>query len=86
MREWQVAAYNGNFEIVRVLLSHKADVEQRNRAQETPLHLACRQGQARVVRSLLENGADSRYLQWTPIEKARSRLFLEILPNEMRQS
>lgn len=56
----QVAAYEGNVDVVKVLLGYNAHVEQRNRAEETPLHLACRQGHTQVVRLLLENGADPR--------------------------
>lgn len=45
---------------MNVLLRYKAQVDERNKTQETPLHLACRQSHEHVVRSLLENGADPR--------------------------
>ncbi|CAM9807088.1 unnamed protein product, partial [Sphacelaria rigidula] len=56
-----VAAYGGRVEAVRVALSHGADVEQRNRARETALHLACRGAHSDVVRLLLEGAADPMY-------------------------
>ncbi|CAM9262843.1 unnamed protein product, partial [Laminaria digitata] len=54
----QVAAHAGREDIARMLLGYKAHVDQRNRSNETPLHVACRQGHVNVVRFLLENGAD----------------------------
>ncbi|CAN0594314.1 unnamed protein product, partial [Ectocarpus sp. 12 AP-2014] len=55
-----IASHEGHVDTVSVLLRYQAKIDQRNRGQETPLHLACRQSHASVVRLLLENGADPR--------------------------
>ncbi len=44
--------------IVRLLLSHGADVNARNRDGWTPLHYACRHGQTDIVCLLLDAGAE----------------------------
>ncbi|KAK3237879.1 hypothetical protein CYMTET_52069 [Cymbomonas tetramitiformis] len=49
--------------IARALIAHKADVNDRNYEGQTPLHLACYQGNARVVACLLaRRGVDARCL------------------------
>ncbi|CAB1117648.1 unnamed protein product [Ectocarpus sp. CCAP 1310/34] len=55
-----IASHKGHVETVSVLLHYQAQIDQRNRGQETPLHLACRHSHASVVCLLLENGADPR--------------------------
>ena len=65
------AAYNGDFEVVQVLLKYKADINSRNTHGKTALHLASKgdtrtdpkdphiaSSLSKVARLLLEHGAD----------------------------
>ena len=52
------AAIFGHECIVKLLLSHKADVNSRSKTEETPLHLASQQGHLASVVALLLAGAD----------------------------
>ena len=68
-----LAAVLGRHEVVRMLLERGADVNARNRWQETPLHDAAWQGHDEVVGVLLEKGADIHARdQWqeTPLHDA----------------
>ncbi|MBI3928544.1 MAG: ankyrin repeat domain-containing protein [Armatimonadetes bacterium] len=60
MRHWtllQRACWYGQYEIARYLLDQGADVNQRT-PMGTALHVAASQGHTRLVRLLLERGAD----------------------------
>ena len=55
--------------MTQVLLEHGAQVDPRNVAGRTPLHLAAGGGQAELVALLLEHGADPQAKDrngWTP--------------------
>ena len=52
------AAINGHEMIIKLLLSHKADVNSRNKREATPLHLASQEGHLASVVALLQAGAD----------------------------
>ena len=52
------AALRGHESLLRVLLSHKADVDSRTRTGFTPLHLASQEGRLASVVTLLHVGAD----------------------------
>jgi len=52
------ASFNPNPGSVRFLLEHGAEVNARNRWDETPLHVACRLGHAKVSFILLTYAAD----------------------------
>ncbi|PSR84431.1 ankyrin repeat-containing domain protein [Coniella lustricola] len=56
----QQAASQGHLEIVKLLLAHKADVNQVNSLHPdlTALQAACNNGHAKVAEYLLQNGAD----------------------------
>ena len=51
------AAINGHERIVKLLLSHKADVNSRSKTEATPLHLASQEGHLASVVALLQAGA-----------------------------
>ena len=52
------AAIHGHERIVKLLLSHKADVNSRSKTEATPLHLASQEGHLASVVALLQAGAD----------------------------
>lgn len=53
------ACLNGRLQVVKVLLEHGADIQERNNQDgSTPLHIACNEGHLDIVESLLEHGAD----------------------------
>jgi len=52
-----LAAYNGNKEIVEILISGGADVNVKNNDGKTPLTIAGEEGYTEIVNLLLENGA-----------------------------
>ena len=52
------AAGRGQQSLLELLLSHKADVNSRNRIGSTPLHLASQEGHLASVVALLQAGAD----------------------------
>ena len=52
------AAIYGHELIVNLLLSHKADVNSRNKIEGTPLHFASGEGHLASVVALLQAGAD----------------------------
>ena len=52
------AAINGHERIIQLLVSHKADVNSRERTECTPLHLASQEGHLACVATLLHAGAD----------------------------
>ncbi|KAI1429531.1 ankyrin repeat-containing domain protein [Xylaria sp. FL1777] len=54
------AAANGNGNIVKLLLSHKAPIDPRDDEEMTPLALAAQAAEAKVVKLLLDSGADVR--------------------------
>lgn len=55
------AAAVGDIDGVRLLLQHKANVNQpRRRDQQTPLHVASAQGYSHIVQVLLDAGADQQ--------------------------
>ena len=62
-------------EIPALLLEHGADVNKRGNCRDTPLHFACKQGNADLARLLLEADARTDYLnakRHTPLDAARA--------------
>ena len=53
-----VAAANGHFDVVRLLIEQNADVDGRTSRNSTPLRAAAFDGHLDIVRCLVENGAD----------------------------
>ena len=53
-----IAAMAGNPDLVELLAEHKAKLNRGDKAGGTALHYAARRGQLRVVRLLLDRGAD----------------------------
>ena len=53
-----LAVYQGHNAIVKLLLSHKADVNSRNKIEATPLITASQEGHLASVVALLQAGAD----------------------------
>ena len=53
-----VAAYYGQPEAIITLLGRGADIEARNRGNQTPLHVAIYKSQASTIITLLDRGAD----------------------------
>lgn len=61
----QIAAYSDNEGMVNLLLEHGADVEARGGGCESVLTAACSSGNAKIVKAVLEAGADtSTYGIW----------------------
>jgi Fem-1 family protein b len=54
---WIAAALN-NFELVKLLVEHGAQVNHRSKTNSTPLRCACCNDNIELVRYLVENGAD----------------------------
>ena len=55
------AAHRGNDQVAELLLLHaKIDVDSKDSAHMTPLHLACVSGNTDISRMLLDHGADIR--------------------------
>ncbi|WP_434732471.1 ankyrin repeat domain-containing protein [Wolbachia endosymbiont of Zygogramma bicolorata] len=52
------ASYNGNFSVVKYLISEGADVNARSEDDWVPLHLASYNGELDVVKYLINKGAD----------------------------
>ncbi|RDD34218.1 ankyrin repeat protein [Wolbachia endosymbiont of Cylisticus convexus] len=52
------AAWEGNLEVVKLLLKHGADVHAENFERKTPLHFAAWEGGLKVVKLLLKHRAD----------------------------
>ncbi|RDD33882.1 Phosphocholine transferase AnkX [Wolbachia endosymbiont of Cylisticus convexus] len=54
------AAWEGDLEVVKLLLKHEADVNARNLGlgENTPLHFAAWKGDLEVAEVLLKHGAD----------------------------
>jgi ankyrin repeat protein len=76
----QVAARNGDLEIVRLLLKHRPWVDHRCCDGPAALGYAAEAGHAAIVEELLDAGADpsivsnyDRDLQGTPLDAARRR-------------
>jgi len=53
-----LAAHQGHVDIVRILLSHGANLEQRDADGDTALHYACFGNQPDCISLLLSKGAD----------------------------
>lgn len=53
-----VAVSSNNLEIVKLLLSAKADVQRANNQGRTALHLASRSGNAEITKQLIDAGSD----------------------------
>ncbi len=52
------AAWNGDVQLVELLLANRADVDARDVRGYTPLHLAILEGHSEVAKVLIANGAD----------------------------
>ena len=76
------AAINGNERIVKLLLSHKADVNSRGKLEATPLHLASQEGHLASVVAFLKAGADPLLPQYDgalPIHLAAKKNHTEVV-------
>ena len=76
------AAIRGHERIIQLLLSHKADVNSRNRKGLTPLHMASQEGHLACVKKLLKAGADPLLAQVDgalPIHRAASNNYHEVV-------
>ena len=76
------ASKDGQIDVVRSLLDHGSDIEQRDASQWTALSLASRYGKLRVAKLLIERGADvnSRGATgWTPLHLASKHGHLDIV-------
>jgi ankyrin repeat protein len=68
-----IAALNGDLEIIKLLISNGADVNVADDSGKTPLHFASRQGHTDVVELLIENYAIVKFISddnSTPLHEA----------------
>ena len=69
-----MAALRGNhFQVAELLHRSGADVDVRDRSEDTPLREACRSGTLYIVQWLLNHGADVNalgYEGWAPLHSA----------------
>ncbi|MGD9643644.1 MAG: ankyrin repeat domain-containing protein [Elusimicrobiales bacterium] len=71
-----MAVMQDDIEITDILLDNKADVYARNKALQTPLHLAARWGKERSMARLIKRGLSMELrdeLGWTPLMWAAMR-------------
>ena len=76
------AALYGHELIIKLLVSHKADVNSRSKTEATSLHLASQEGHLASVVALLQAGADPLLLQFDgalPIHAAASNNQIEVV-------
>ncbi|KRW98643.1 Cytochrome cd1-nitrite reductase-like, heme d1 domain [Pseudocohnilembus persalinus] len=76
------AAWNGNEEILNILLKNGADINQQDNQLWTPLIISCYHGHLSIVKTLLKNGADIE-LQDTYGKKALQRAKNQIIVKEI---
>lgn len=67
------AAESGNYEIVRLLIAHKADINVLNSHRRTPLHYAAQRGHVNVIQLLLDHGANIHSIERSARETALHR-------------
>ena len=76
------AAFNGNLELLQLLLNHGADIDARDEQSFTPLLRVAKVGQPSVARLLLEKGASTSAIQhhgWTALNEAAYNGHFEII-------
>jgi ankyrin repeat protein len=76
------ASENGQIDIVRSLLDHGSDVDERNASQRTALIVASRYGKLQVAKLLVERGADVNSRSptgWTPLLHASRNGHLDVV-------
>ncbi|EKX34971.1 hypothetical protein GUITHDRAFT_42184, partial [Guillardia theta CCMP2712] len=69
------AAHVGDVDTVRILLRQGANIDEKNYDGRTVLHIACAEGNYRMVEVLLNHGADKNIKdRWgnTPLQEAIS--------------
>lgn len=62
----QVAACEGDLDLLRLLICHGADLDRRNKYGEVALGYACSWGQLEAVKILVEAGADVNPIEADP--------------------
>lgn len=75
------AATNGHVDIIRLLISHGADVNAQSATGNTPLMLACIAGHVDAVKELIAHGAnveDHNENGHTPLMEAASNGHVEV--------
>ena len=81
-RAVHLAAMNGHFDIICLLIEKGADVTAEDEEKRTPVHLAAENGHLEVVRLLIEKGADvtaeDNYKR-TPVHLAATNGHLEVV-------
>ena len=59
------ATYEGNLEVVQLLISQGANIESQTKEGATPLYIASEQGYKNIVKYLISHGANkSNYLSY----------------------
>lgn len=74
-RPLHYAAYNGHFEIVKLLVEHGAKVNAQDESGQTALHVAAQNGHAEIVNYLLSKGAEINLVDY----RRRSPLYFAVL-------
>lgn len=76
------ATYKGHFEIVEILILHRADLIAKNKEGRTPLHLAVKYKHTNILKILLFHGADVNVSSndgKTPLHLAKEKGYSEIV-------
>ena len=87
-----VAVAHGNDPIVNLLLDFGADIEHGDENGTRPIHIAAGRGHVKVLRTLIDRGAntsEANHLGWLPAEYSSNlqvKSYMQTLMNDMKRN